>query len=81
MHEDASLAAGPCLDASTYLYKRPCLSVRRSVTLSSKLMKMAFYGFKVILTVLDEEERETRRKQRQGGRNDEEERATRRVKK
>ena len=39
---------------------------------------MAFYGFKVILTVLDEEKRGTRRKEGRGGRNDEEEGTTRR---
>ena len=39
---------------------------------------MAFYGFKVILTVLDDEERGTRRKERWGGRSDGEEGATRR---
>ena len=39
---------------------------------------MAFYGFKVIPTVLDEEERGTRRKEGRGGRRGEEEGATRR---
>ena len=57
-----------CVFASLYeaLSVRP--SVGRSVTLSSNAMKN---GLIWIVTVLDEEERGTRRKEEQGGRRDE----------